>query len=712
MDLPPVDGSSFPPGKPPGRKKEKPAKKSGGRTVSPAAPDTRTSANPKKKKSQRSRKTIQQYHEKKLFDALGVATGPLARSIYDLALEKIEKYAIQHGESTLIHYLKAAALCETKQLEAALVHAEAFFKETRSSGDAELYSLACYWLGKIKLQTEDCLREEILELFKTAYEHNIPIAGKLIMRAHLGTDSNLSLIKWCNPLRALDIAQELPELFSQHSDKLLSLSGRYKNDPLKTMYVDMRLQTETANLPDKSNLSQLFITQLIDMFHSEISLLPELSQQMENTFARFHEKYGDNIIIMALYHRALLAIKDHNPESINFLSENPFPLCQLLAGDYYRTSDTPQHALKYYKQSFDMIHGYRLVAEHFLQENRISDALIAYKDGIRRLQDFLGGDTKLFHLFPDEQLLKLAEANYSQEHLMEIAYEEQYAIHEYIHLFQGQIDLLEETIDELISSETVPVLRTPAQSQPAAESDSDDEYFDASETIDKLSPSPTPSTDSDEYQEAFETLDESNFIPIGFFGKRKARRKLPPSEKRPEEQAIKHQIAEAVQRAEKKHQFDSAIRRLEALKKPKGTLLWFIQQQALNWVRRSRGMHMIKEPEQNAREGHDLLLKTEQETIQLIRLLAKKTEDKSSPKGSAGETLLANTPENCLAIAGKLEAIDPKLRKQYGGLYSLLGHLQKSLRQSPHKSESKGVYYQRGVHYYTLANHIRNRPAS
>lgn len=714
MSLPPVDGSPSPSSrKPSGAKKRSSSKKAGGRTVSIDNTASRASVNPKKKKrKQGSRRTIEEYRKKQLFDVVNKIAPSVSPEEYKQVVDEAFKHPKGSWQFAIGHYLEAVKFYMIEEPKQALEHAETFYKAAKDVEDKELYPLACYWLGKIKLTIDNHLGEEILELFETAYKHGVPIAGKFVMHAHLGTEAHLSLIKWCNPLRTLKIAQELSEQFKDQPYKMLNLAKSCRTDRLKMMFLNRRLETETSNSWDMNNLTYLYVTQLIDLFCTEEAQLPALILQIEDTFKQFQEQNGDNLIIQAPYHRALLSIKGHNQESIDFLSESPFPVCQLLAGDYYEKSDAPEKAREFYKNCLSMINGYSLVAESFLRQNNFPDALKAYQDGIEHLQGFLEGKEPLFFHFSGDQSQALRTSNLSLEHATELAYEEQYAVHEYINLFQANIDILEEAIDEQTRSKKVITPPEFAPGQQGGDSSPDEEYFDSRDTTGH--PLSTPSTDSDEYQSAVENLSDldlkdSDFTLVTDPGKKKVRRKHLSSEKLPERWEIKQKIRNADDLAKKKKLYDAAIEQLEALQVPRETPEWFMQQQALIWIYRSKGMQMTNETEENTKKGHEILLQTEQNVKKLIHLLAQKAEGQPPLEEPAGDIPIADTIESCLAVADKLDTIDPQLRKQYGGLYSSLAHLQKSIRQSPCKGKKGQFYYKKGVHYYDLANHIRKR---
>lgn len=735
MSLPPLNGSSPPqsPTNPEKGKKTKKGNKGKGKGKKPTYDPSRqgsTSAVEQRKASApfrpiTTRKTAAAFLKQKELESLPLMYGDKAKQIYEGFLKQVEcisaipaKTTSAVGDSQQANLIRAICYCETHQYEAALFNAEKCMTQTPNTD--KLYPSICFWLGRIRYNiNNNIFNEAIAKLFLSAYAGGNPLAAKYLMQAHCGLDFHLSVIKWCDPLKVISIAVQTPQLFEQRLKELISQNSHQRinqTEKLNGLLNEVLLSVESENFITSSRDILICMTQLCDLYIKPTKEITHVCKTLKETTDMFDDDNSQQIIGI-LQHYALVKRFYNSSESLKSLKEHPFYISQLCAGDILRESPSPEECMPHLKAAYPIIHGYTQMGHYFIEQKQFSDALETYKEAVTHLYDFLDGTKTLFGKNTGDQSKELKKFGFTTELTNEINFEELTATHEFIRFFEGQIDLMSEVIEKDFPKQptTLSVKQSEHSDRPseADSSSSESSCHSDSEALDHLD------TDSAKHEvpQEKEAQESTGFIKI----KRRSRKTTSmPSISQPllktrnmQEWRIKAAISKANQLGTKEEKFDEAERILLGLNIDEASPLIYIQKQTLHWIRLQKAIKELYTPSGNHKEAQTILNKVEKDTLDLIRSLERKVLTESmvqiqlQPNPHLPDSSI---PPIKIKIANQLEVTDPLLRRQYGALYSVMGHLQKAYKQSSLSPKPANHYNTEGIRYYTIANYIRRRP--
>ena len=566
------------------------------------------------------------------------------------------------------------------------------------------HPLACYWLAKVLYETTPCFTEEIIQLFKTALEGGISNAAKYIMSVRSSLEGTACFVKWCNPREFIQIAMDYPQNLKEHVDTLTKdLTDTVLHHTLSQMlFYEVRLRTEAGNLVTTGTHSFEFCRLICELFCAKDNEINPILKEIEANSAGFSVAYEKPSILMDTLSRYALCMRGKpTAEALQYLLTSSSYTAAFCAADILRKSDDKQdrkQCKKLYEKAFEIIHGYQYLADCYLQDGKIKKALKVYRLALRRMNRFLKGDSHFFEYKHTEQALLALHFGIPEDIAFELAYEELEAGDLHCRFFQDQIELLEEAWEEQKKNEPAPL--PPITIHPDPDSESDSAYVDARTSQHE------DSSGEDGYITAPEFADSN--VPEGFtpVTKRKKKRKKKAT---PSARAI---ISEAGTLAEKK-KYTEAEAKLETTSPKKQSIEWYMKEQKKCWIRHLQ----VNDPEyirKTAKEElaatalkKELTDKSKSRATYLINSLADMV---ASPAftGTKKGTVVINL-SLCMDFAARLETTNPKLRSQYGGLYSLLGHLETDYRNNTKDSKERKAHMDLGTEYYKLANHIRGR---
>ena len=282
------------------------------------------------------------------------------------------------------------------------------------------------------------------------------------------------------------------------------------------------------------------------------------------------------------------------------------------------------------------------------------------------------------------------------------------------------MELLEEADRQTRKTITPPPAKPDTENAPDADSESDSEYFDAVESHSSHGDS---DSDVDDKKTPSSSREPEAVDLEGFIQVKPRIRKAPPqpplklgsprdsiTDEPAEWEQIKYLNSANTLAAEEKR-YDLAEKQLRSQSYKRCSYLWFLQQDNLCWL------DYLKATDSDYLVDHS----KNGEFQPLAKRMLKQTEEKIFRQINTLATLVGSEAfagsveqdgKKCLKIADALEKKGPRFRRQYGGLYSKLGHLRTALKNITPPGDEFGQYAREGSHFYKLANAIRRRPES
>lgn len=561
------------------------------------------------------------------------------------------------------------------------------------------HGLACYHLGVLQFDKDKLFSEEVVVLFQKAYKTGIALAAKYLMFAHSGAPSHLSLVKWCDPEELVRIAITYPKLQSEYF-ACLTLNANEKKpekDDIKKMFHEVRYGLESSEQKAHPQEIIRFNQLLCDLFSKPDDESHTICKDIEGAMDDYAKQFGNPGLLVVLYHYARYK-KSKDTASLNALSllvdvDDFASFCVARIISKNNPCDEKK-CIELFTRGFEVLHGYRYLADFYMSLGNNEEALKTCHKAINTMDRFVQGKEKIFYHSVGEQATSSHSRRPSAGHDKTINIEELAAVDLNIRFFQGQIDVLEEAVSEQLHHEAKQPLKTAPLPRAPDDSDSDEEFYTA-----PAHPSEEDS-DSDTYFSANESFSDNSADGFTTVVKR---RPFKPSLRH-----IRQALNNARTQAVTKH-YIAAEKILNSLQPEVHSVEWYRKEQALCWIKHLQ----VTDPEyltqnQTAEKSanmlaNELLDTCEKRTIELIHSLTHLI----TPEPSSAP--LRTDKTKCIRMANKLEAKDPKLRAQYGGLYSVLGHVQKAKRDICTLSADHTRLAHMGITYYTLANHIRKR---
>ena len=730
MDIPPDAGKSQHPGlaaqpQPSSKKKpHRPAGKKKGKKVSKSESPKRTESGSSIGSSssstgdsplvtRRSREHFRQLKDIEHFPELTPEhvvfhrTGAIKSALEIIASEK--KTTLETA------YVMTSCLCQLYRSEEAKPYAEALMK-LAPPGHPH-HPLACLWMGITLYQMEELYNEEIMGLLNTAHHAGIPLAAKYMMHAYSGINGTLSEVKWTNPKAFLKIACK----FKQQKDRhYVTLRKAMPSNPLalplkEQMFHDYRIQTEVKEMVVTEEVIHEFNKLICELMVAPRGQIKSLSQTIRSKIEKFAEERFTNQILPILYLYALGSRETNNTDVLDELSEIPHCMAGFCASELLkqRTPFPTQQQFELLTESRGLMDAYQYQADMLIAREAFAQAIEVYRTGIDHLNGYLDKKLPLLHRTSGQQSETLRVNQYPERFEDEVELEEQDCIHQKILFFQEQIELIEEALLEEKRAIVKKLSATKELSEAESSDESDSEYFDALESLslkeceDEVTPEPPEQTDLEGFQQVplrKKTSGEKRVdAPLKLW---------PPASHVPEQSDAWYELS-AMNRANNlakiEKQYEQAEAQLKRLHYKSGSYLWFVQQDSLCWLdflRATDTEFLVAHAGKGATRtlAKKILEQTEEKVFKQINALAAMT------NVTTQHETVERDEKKCLKIADTLEETDPRLRKQYGGLYSKLGHLHKAMKDISRNGKEFTQHARAGKQYYLLANAIRRRP--
>lgn len=555
VSIPPADRPSNSGGMPPSRPKKK--KQPSSRKASPQIPPNQSTSTAPAKRS------IRQYR---------IITA--ARETRSLSMEDIQIYfrdamsqALRAEESPERLYLLTVSYDYLGNPRKALECAELFMKN--SPPGHPYHGLACYWLGMCRFSANHSFSEEVATLFQKAYRSGIAPAAKYLMAAHSGTQANMSLLKWFDSEEFMRIAVTYPAVQSEHFANLAlgSDDTTLQKNKIKKIFHEVRYGTESFNNEPHPTAIIQFSKLLCDFFAAPDDQTQTVCIKIEDAINSFMKRWGDAEILRALYHYARCKrLKDH-AESLDLLTRSTGELPCFCAARIISKNEPvdEKKCIALFTEGFKILHGYRYLADFYIGREHYESALQTYREAIRALNRFTQGTEKILDHTVGEQATKLFSKRANDEEAKLIDFEELAAVDLHIRFFQGQVDILEEVVNQN-QAVAGKIAKAPLllRLDDNSSSDSDDEFYTA------LTQQTEDNSDSDEYLSADEFPDD-----VSLDGFTTVEKKRPPKKKLTQtREFIKKSLNKANALAAARH-YEDAEKMLNDLQPDATSVEWY-----------------------------------------------------------------------------------------------------------------------------------------
>ena len=493
---------------------------------------------------------------------------------------------------------------------------------------------------------------------------------------------------------------------------MISVNDKSPEDELKILFHGLRFSTENNEMTAEDDDTSIndFCRILSDLFSvTDDGIQVEIRLYMVRYLDRYEELYGGSEFLWGLYHYALCQELEESSCQLMLLKETLSPFARFYAAKITSKSKSvdKDECVELFRDGFEILHGYRHLAEFYMSIGDNVKAGETCEQAIEHLKLFTGKERTFFHKTMGQQARDLRAKGISEsvpekqrtellEQLSVVAQtldlEELAAVDLKIRFFQNQLEILEEAIsEEKTRFEAQKPTVTTAISHTLKDEPNASNADEAS--LAALTLSSDPDVPVEDLPSGYHSDEFTTVV-----------------KKRPARQSnayIRRVLNDANTQATAKNYTD-AEKKLVKLRPKEHSVEWYRKEQTLCWIKHSQAtdhdyltqhQSIGKPAEALARE---LMENSKKHTITLINLLTGLITTPISP--------VIMDEVKCIQIAEQLEAIDPGLRAQFGGLYSVLGHLQKAYRGACTSYEDRIRFINAGITYYTLANLIRRRP--
>ena len=562
--------------------------------------------------------------------------------------------------------------------------------------------------GKINLFEHCTLTDDDAKDFHEAYQCGNPEAGRFYMLAKMGYYSGVCTLAWIDPFQVVQVASELVNQRKEYIKALAREQVRAEaaGNEEKTLLCDVVSSLESAAIPKEyTDFSTLFPLLLCEMFERPDEKQAEIARKIDVAL-RVAEKRGVNTInYLAIYYYGRMRRSGVTREAIEQLLGLQADVSRALVGEILiRTSEDGQ-ALSTLKKVQSLPLAYDLRIEILMKQKRFKAALGVCVEACKKIEGYFRGKQEFFGYKFGEQANWVEQSDHFVAEKIRLS-----EIHAATHLwerFQNKIDLLQEFVDvEAIATKPARTDDRPGKKEVTGGG--------SKEPDDKSIHHKEESGRADAEVEIVAAALEST--PLGESvgaESEKARKKI---------QAVNVSVDHAMQAVinkanvliDRQSELDMAEAMLLDLKPEKGSLMWFRQQQSLCWVYKEKGIsydYLFNKVLPGQRTS-DLALGYLEKSASLARQLIKDLviqAEKDAPELARKEAAdrLYKNQKKYMSVAQVLEQQTPGFRRMYGGLYSVLAHVQKAFVENPSSEEKGDKAVRKGLDFYQIANRIR-----
>ncbi|WP_062269926.1 tetratricopeptide repeat protein [Endozoicomonas arenosclerae] len=599
------------------------------------------------------------------------------------------------------HYLLATSYYGMGKYKLAVQNARELLAKLPE--DHYLRTSAFIIMGRSQLSLQRRFDEFIVSCFQKAWEADHPDAAKYLVLARSGLLGSISLLKWCNPEEGVRILEQYKDKKCRFEDKQAKMRTQTRSlsddDPMKQVCLQM-LATEGRNVADAAPIALTYFTGgLCDYMdegateHSTSKIEPYLKTQDPQSTAA----------VIYLYVQYL---KTGNPKVrtrlLSEIEKSPQPTARLFCARAMAAMDPVKHhdAIVAHLDNIYCkmtIQGYENLCEFYIARQQPERAIEQLTEGEAHLQAFLDKKRPLYaHVLGQQSKHSFTDGK--QGEAQELEFEELAAVSRHLDHWHTKKALLLDTFKppsptqvdkELLESQSDSTTDTST----ASGSNSDDESSDESTPTPQTPDSTQTTRDTSEKEDVTATSDK----PV-----------LSPS-------AMQRQINEAMNLIHYQAEFDQARELLSELQPPKHTVIWYRLQQAKAWLLLESSSHYdylsskLEPGETTAQRGKRYLKLAEKKVRHLLHKIESDI-SKSLPESEqlSSAASFSQSIDEAIQYAQHLRSQGHEaLLRQYGGLFSMLGHIHKAYRDNPLTRPDHDISV--GIHYYKIANRIRGR---
>ncbi|MET4693842.1 hypothetical protein [Endozoicomonas lisbonensis] len=635
----------------------------------------------------------------------------------------IEEYSVealrlkeQVGPTLEVNYALTYCAMGKGDWKQARVYCDALVQQVKDNSIDQARALLLR--GKIAFDSEGGLTDASTRDIARAYQLGNPEAGRFLMQARTGWYSTVCLLEWCDPLQLVEIAQKLPTLRKNYMTSLAQEVYKAKSADNKGRELMYRIVNafETIVQPDeRKSFATWFPLLICEMFEKKDDEQEDIDKHMRVALELYARRGNDVKNSRAIYHHARIMRSGITNERLQSLLDISNATAYMFAGDALLKycPDNYEDALYLLRMARLMPVTYQLRIEALLERNQLEEALAVCQQAVNHITEFLNGENELFGKVLGEQAAAQEQKNPDRANSMRFA--ELHAANALLEKYQNQAELFEEALSQPRQEPEVQSVKTET-----AEDTGGVVAIEAAGDEIPLTGQPPASEVVDRQPEVNQTEGAVGQSATAHMDSARQPASLSDSE-------MQSVINRANDLIRNQSELDRAEELLLNLKPESGSLMWYRKQQSLCWLYHEQGTSYdylfgkVAPGERASDLAQAYLKKSDKLAKRLIKdlvkmaentspeLLAEKTPDAgaSEKKNAPAVGRLYTDHKHYMAVARVLEQKNPGFRKLYGGLYSVLGHIQKACCDNPAVSGRIKGSLQEGITWYRIANSIR-----
>ncbi|MRI35003.1 hypothetical protein EOPP23_18670 [Endozoicomonas sp. OPT23] len=567
--------------------------------------------------------------------------------------------------------------------------------------------------AKSLLRRTNRFTDESAELFRKAFELGLPEAGIYYAQASIGLSGDLSWMKWCDSLKTVQITSQMAGLQKVRVRELVLARSKMASDSKDSphrLYVDTQCCNEQSIFHEfPSNEESAFAFALYLLFREDKSELQSVYRRFEKIFISLRSKKVNADQLKALYLYARVEREGYSANLFDQLKAvdhfTAFFLCGYLLLKSRRGS--LEEAKEWFDKASEIPQSFLYKAEIYLSRKQFSEAQATYYQAMDRLMASLTFDATFFEStwFHQAGCYFLArldgtstqkELDALRDHADEIVAQGKKSTFSLMLGYEIRAEFLEEMMQTgLKNTESDGSDEGSNESGEESDSDSDgsqeaDVFQNTAAVVAKLGDTGSVTVEADD------VVTDNSDSGEAWIQVRHVKRST---------KAIRRILTKANTLLAEAKSFEEVGKLLDRIEAKEGTSLWFRTLQSRNWLVLQRAMQCPEGKEQ------DRLVR---EAVSManhgIELLEKKVVQPSlKTKKEVKKAKALTDEERVMSTAEQLEVMAPSFRRQYGGLYSVLGHSYTLSMQTSKDEKTKGQNEALKKHNYHLADLIRGR---